>query len=69
MMDLLEGGYLQSAHATTSKELRAILEMLLKLFLIRKQQLAMRAGFADFNTITLEVIDSLPERTHFLFIS
>jgi hypothetical protein len=35
--------------------------MFLKLFLIRKQELAMRAGLADFDAICLEVINGFPE--------
>ena len=51
MRAILEEGYLQHAGGTSSKELGAIVEMVLKLFLIRKQVLAMRAGLADFDAI------------------
>lgn len=60
MRALAEGGHLQHAVGTSSKELGAIIEMQLKLFLIRKQELAMRAGLADFNAVILEVINGFP---------
>ncbi len=60
MVVFLEGGNLQRASGTTSKKLWAIVEMLLELFLIRKQLMAMRAGLMDFNTVSLEVINSVP---------
>jgi hypothetical protein len=59
MRAILEGGYLQHAGGTSTKELGAIVEMVLKLFL-RKHVLAIWAGLADFDAILLEVIDGFP---------
>ena len=60
----LERGNLQLAGGTASEELRAMVEVLIKLFFIRKQALAMRAGLADLDAISLEVIYGFPEGYH-----
>ena len=49
--------HLQQAGVAAGQEPRAIVQMLLELFLICQQLLAMRAGSLNFFTISLEVIN------------